>query len=430
MAAILTLSPINNLRVESIVKDNGIKMNMYFDYMLSQYNVRLNTTSRGPVVYYSDCPKANLTETDKREHPNLSDTIDHIFETCARERNIIEKFLGEEAVNLKMICDVVYIPELYGLCFITASYKIGMACLEAVYGKNKSNIVTYTIQDGHLKNISGDTLTRIASAYLMYDMDIAGRLGYSYYVKPVSINTLETSKVRKLAMPNTKRFGSSNAMNDLPHLMGRFTDFIPVGYKWVSYTPFIFKDEDILMRLSDQTILGCDWISVPNLTYNGRELKSSDKGDSVTYYTTRKRLLNFLGASVQYFNPHFIMRVLYGIAVNGSMNVNADRVAYKVVNDKYDLPSTLTEVEYMALTDDERVEYTLSDISEIENGDMFKFVMAQILMNRFAPTMFDEPADSVTNLIRDKISKMSFESIYFDVSEAEARSSEVFDYVS
>lgn len=398
--------------LDSEIQRLGNRLDLYFDFVRSKYTACVYKNTKNKVcVYYSEFQGKKITYDDMDNYKDYHDNLDVLVGSSV---NNLTNGILEDSELFNIICEVRYIPELKGVSFVTAGYLLGQKCMEAVYGDKKYDSVQYIIANT-TKTVSGDAMIKIAQRYLAKDIEDSSTLGYYYYNITHQLKNSEGKPV-KVARNNIKRFGFENNSVSLSRIMRNFTDFIPIGYSWVSYTPFWFTVPSFVEKISKYTVLGCDWIEVPNLTINGYDIKD---GDTVTYYTTKRRLYELLGEQFDDFNYRFTNNVIASLFLGNDGYTNASKFAFNNSN-KMDM---ITALKYNALSDKDKESYSLI---EDERAPM---LAASYLIMLYWESMKNAKG-SESNELKSRLSIINLDRVRFDVVQAEENSRELFNYVT
>ena len=412
MGDILVLNPINKYTIDNIVKSYGTRLDIYFDYRRSEFTaVNTKDYNNKFKVVYSKYQGRKYSYDVMSKQKDYHDILDAMFNECVK--NYIAQDTPTSELNT-MVCDMKMVPELRGLCFITAGYLIGQRCAEAVYGDNKSDTVMYVINKGDTVTISGDLLHEIAARFIIEDIEISSSLGYMYYNRSVGTKNADGDIIRRVT-DNTSRYGNAKIIKGLPSLMRNFTDFVPISFNWSSYTPFWASCKSFISKLKDETTLGLDMIEVDNLTNDGREMKDTH---STTIYTTRRRLYEVLGEKFEVYNFRFMNEIIAGLFLDGEWLTGANGL-YVHKSDTRDWCNVLS---YQALTPEIRNNY------EFKSSPELSVYSAKFLVSKYWKTMSDEPAEKA-NAISRRMSTLNLDSIKADVKQMSENSKELFNYV-
>lgn len=407
----LVLKPYDLRGLDDKIKSlNNVAI--FFDYVHSPFRAVVRKDGTNLSVFYGELKSRRVSDEEFNKTKNYHDDLPAMIGKCVVD--ILGPYVNDR--DLTRIVDVVYIPEIKGLCFLTAGYKIGCECMKAVYGDVKSDSVEYVITE-NTKRIQGDDLKRIAARCLFEDINISCALGYAYYNSTLNAKRAD-EKAIGLADLNDKRFGHGNVVRDLCSLMRNFKEFVPIGYSWNTYTPFWFTCPSFVQKLKDETILGCDWVEAPNFAIDGTRMRDSG---SKTVYTTRKRITQMLGKELKNCNFRFINEIIAGLFLDGDGITGSKFIA---VN-KDDKRRILTPIEFKALTADEDDDYV---IAGSDANAQVRSIPAAILVNKYWDTMMLEDKRSSDGL-KEKVSMLSLENIYTDVIGMSKSSAHPFGYI-
>lgn len=279
------LKPYNLKNLDDFVKVSGKKLDIYFDFELTDFTARVYTDkSNKSHVFYSNYRGRTLTDDDRAKLRDYSGDLNEMVKLC--KRNYMGDIL-DGGDTFTTVCDVVLIPEVKGLSFISYGYKIGRACAEKWFNNHDDSPIDYILVES-AESISGETLQRVAKRYAFMDIKISSNLGYMLYNRQIAVKDKD-GKVKRPAEDNVRRYGVGPGVSDLASLMRNFTDFIPIGFKWATYTPLCYVKDDFKEYLSNNTVFGMDWIEVPNKNMDGNSLPSGYRPeDSLTFYTTKR----------------------------------------------------------------------------------------------------------------------------------------------
>ena len=446
MSLSVDIRPIGIEEIEHKFRNWFTKADLYIDYKRTEF----------AMIYDSDNRKVVYAKA--KYNKKLSD-----IRADGTEISTIQKVIGSHVVNrlsfienserFNTICDVKYLVELHAFVLLTAGYRIGMACVEEFY-KNNGEQVSYIRQkaDGtsQIEDLTEEDLEKAAQVYFAYDMEIASSFGYRYYNKLEKITRVadDTTIRSEYAAQDLSRFGIESAPMDKPaKLMKYLTDFIPIGYEFSGYTPFIFTVDEFVSKLKNETVLGLDMINVPNHIQSG---KIKDSVKSTAWYTTKKRLYQVLGYKFDYFSFQFVYRLLCGLFLEDVYYLNAGSVYVKSsyeTNELYQLIQSLidvttdklpikviTEIEYNALDEDSQSSY-----KQI-NGEIVNKIAATYFVRKFISDMkfgcvshrqFLERSGERNNFnsLIENLIEMTLDTISTDVAERERQSNDLFNYV-
>lgn len=409
----IVINPYDIGQLDSKVTPIGNRIDLYFDNVKSDFTAMVyHDTKNRSHVYYSKCQARHYSEEVAKKFTDYHDTLDAMFSECIQ--NPIGMYLDDGELY-KTIVEVEYIPELRGLNFKTAGYIIGSTCMRARFSSNKADEVQYIIRNSSYI-INGETLDKIAYRYLLKDISDSCSFGYLYYNKSRSIVDAQGNEV-KVAQDNDRRFGQKNNIKGVSSLMRNFTSFVPIGFKWSMYTPIWLQNEEFISRLKNETVLGLDWVEVPNLTYDGNNINDFD---TVTFYTTKKRIHQVLGEDFNSYNFRFFNELIAGLFLDGLGYTSAKYAAVNNNNQK----KFISPLEYMSLVEDEQCIYKVTD----GNSNVAATALASKLVKRYWATMNPSKHEISKNLI-EKVQGLTMESIYSNNAEKRARSNMQFQYV-
>lgn len=404
-------------RLDSVINPLTSRANIYFDNVKSKFTVvRYKSGSHGGRLIYSDFSGRNLTPDDVEKHHDYHDEIDVLCNMCVK--NEIGKYFDDKDISqlMTIIVDMQYIPEIQCVNFITAGYRIGIECMQA-YLKNEYAI-DYILNNKTYR-IEGDTLRRIACKAITKDINDSSSFGYSFYNKTLKIRGVDKTEIDK-ASRNDSRFGSTNNdAQNITNLMRYFTEYVPIAFSWSVYTPVWVRDEAFMSKLKNNTILGLDWVEVQNFSNTGNNMKDID---SVTCYTTRKRLYEIFGFKFEYYNFQFINRIISGLYLGSEGVLDTEYI----MQNRDSKSLMLSPIEAKALTADEEDDF--DKISSAENARV-KLIQPTVLIKKFWSTMSSDTSGNDNKVIR-RLSTMNMGMIATDVERRRAASSELFGYVN
>lgn len=447
MSEVIRIKPIAVDKIESQFKNVYSKADLYMDYEKIGYAM-MTDSSVNKVIY------AKAKWSDKVEDVKQSEQIYSCSRICSTfAENRLEFVQNSELFN--MICETKYIIGFHAFVMITAGYKIGMACVREVFGnKNEHPSVSCILENykgsARTINLTEEEIFKAANIYFVYDMRIAASLGYMYYNKPEKISRMVGDNYVKstYAAQNMSRFGMENLPIDKPaKLMKYLTDFIPIGYSFSGYTPFIFTVSEFVEKLKKETILGLDMVEVPNHVQNSRV---KDEIVSFAWYTTKRRLYEVFGYEFDYFSFQFMYRIMCSLFLGDIGYTNAkrvyisnkfgedeikNRVAYTIglLDDKLST-KFLPEIEFNSLDEDSQTGY--SEIS----GEVAKIIMATYITRMFISDMKlkcvshrvyfqDAQRKREFDILIKRLQDLTWDSIYCDVNSKRENSNELFNYV-
>lgn len=414
MGSLIKIDPINKDTLDDRIKSFDERLNVLFDYTKTDFTIMSYDNSRK--LFFSKCQESKITAEVITTYKDYHDDIAKFFDENTKN---IAKGLIENTEIFSMIVDVVFVPELVAVNFITAGYVIGMSCVDAVYGSNKSESVDYVVGHGNVESITGQDLTLMADKYLLNDIEVASRLGYMYYHKTASGFRNTEKKEQRLAQNDMRRFGNASNINSVTALMRNMTSFVPIGFRWSSYTPFIFKDERFFNRLKNETVLGYDMVEVPNFLkrdYASRGISSE------TIYTTKKRLHKILNTEVDFYNFSFLYKILAGLYL-----VDRYYCAAGTVYINKETRQLCSQIEYSVMN---KVDKDMCIL--VDNADAAKYASSK-LVKMYVSSMIlmynsVEQEQSIKE-IAGSLAKLTMETIYADVISDTEISTDMFGYV-
>ena len=447
MSEVVTIKQIGVEEIEVKFKRIYSKADLYIDF--EKINCAMITDNAVNRIIY-----AEAKWSDKIDEVKSSKKMYSCSKLCATFAKNELDFV-ENSELFSMICDTSFVVEFHAFVLLTAGYKIGMACLREIYDRRSEHpSVSYIMQfpDGKTRTVdlTEEEIYRIANIFFVKDMKTAASLGYLYYNKPERISKqVEGGFIKSVyAAQNTSRFGMENSPIDKPaKLMKYLTDFIPVGYSFSGYTPFIFTVESFVNQLKDRTILGLDMVVIPNYVQASR---IRDEITSIAWYTTKRRLYDVLGFDFDYYSFQFIYGLMCSLFLVDAGYTNADsvyisaeysddeiknRVAYIVgVGDDRLSTKVLTQIEFDSLSDDNKNSYRQV------SGNIARMIMATYFVRLYLSDMklkcmshriFYENADSRKEFDRivNKLKDLTLDSIYRDVKSEVDNSNELFNYI-
>ena len=411
----LIIEPFNITKLDDIIKPIGSRLDIYFYNKQSKFTAIVRTDTKNRVfVFYSEYKGRTWSDEVSKNYRDYSKDLDVMCAEYTNVNNIIAPYV--DMPNLyKIVVGVDYIPELKGINIKTAGYVIGHACLEAVYGDNKSDYVDYILSENTYR-IEGEQLKMIANRFLMKDIEDSCNLGYLYYNKTQKKAISETSQI-SWAEVNTKRFGIQGNTRELATLMKVFTDFVPIGFNWATYTPIWCNNKEFLNKIQNESRFGLDWLEVKNLTKDGNTIQGYD---SVTYYTTKRRMYEVFKCAFDHYNFRFINEIMAGLFLGDKYKINTGYLAINPSTKKTVLP-----IEFESMLEDSKA--SLKVMTKNDNANV-SVLPVKMFMDALWKSMHSGVEQYPDELL-GTLANLTLDTIHCDVQALTAQSAELFGYV-
>ena len=424
MAGKLILTPFKLEELDSLIMQFGNQLDVYMNFTYAKYKAKTSQNNKNVVkVGYFDYGTDDRAkrEEDQNEQLKFFNILPNIL--SKRVTNIM-KGVVEDENEYNTVCEVKHIPEVLGVTLNTYGYKVGALCAEKVYIDKEVGTVDF-VMNGNSIVLNEEQVKIIADRFVLMDIAISDFFGYSYYNKYFAPQKNSDGDTVRPVSDNTRRYGNGPVVKDVSSLMRNLTDFIPVAFKWVSYSPIWTKDADFMNKLMNETILGADWFEVPNKTKMGHNISSAYRdSDSVTFYTTKRRLHQIVPYKFDGYNFKFMNNIVAGLFLDGRWVVGTEFIASKEGSNDRIVP-----LQYEALTIDERSSYKVSGDSDEEKGTSKTFG-ALNLINATLGSMSQSTGIDVIRYLAAYVRQISFNSIKMDVAQRASESRELFKYIS
>ena len=211
MARRIDLKPYNMANLDSMVTKLGTKLDIYFNFEISKFTAKTyQDKSNKTHVFYSEHRGRNFTDEDRTKFKDYAKNMEDLIAIGIKGNNICDTLLNPDLYNT--IYDVVYIPELKGVTFLTYSYVIGKACAEVYLAKSDNCTMEYTLGNT-MQILNNVQVKQIAMKFIANEIKVCGRLGYSLYNRQMAAKDSSNNTVR-LATDNMKRFGTGPVVKE------------------------------------------------------------------------------------------------------------------------------------------------------------------------------------------------------------------------
>ena len=119
MGSLIKIDPINKDTLDDRIKSFDERLNVLFDYTKTDFTIMSYDNSRK--LFFSKCQESKVTAEVITTYKDYHDDIAKFFDENTKN---IAKGLIENTEIFSMIVDVVFVPELVAVNFVTAGYII------------------------------------------------------------------------------------------------------------------------------------------------------------------------------------------------------------------------------------------------------------------------------------------------------------------